>query len=82
YAASPWIRTTSFPAIILGLCLAPYFRCLFNKEVAFVDMLSIDQTDPEQKELGIYSIGGFLKMSDRLHVLWSPDYLTRLWCVF
>ena len=29
-------------------------------QVAFVDMLSIDQTDPEQKELGIYSIGGHL----------------------
>ena len=30
---------------------------------------------------GIYGIGGFLAVSRELRVLWSPPYLSRLWCV-
>ena len=33
-------------------------------------------------ERGIYGLGGFLSMSKQLRVLWSPDYLQRLWCVY
>jgi len=29
-----------------------------------------------------YGLGGFLSVSQELRVLWSPPYLTRLWCVF
>ena len=28
-----WIRTTSLPAAIIGLCVAPYIGDLFNKQV-------------------------------------------------
>lgn len=45
-------------------------------------MVSIDQSDPEKIEEGIYGIGGFLSVSRELQVLWSPPYLSRLWCVF
>ena len=48
-------------------------------QVAFIDMASIDQTDPVQKEQGISHIAGFLKKSDELQVMWSVDYLSRLW---
>ena len=30
---------------------------------------------------GIYGIGGFLAVSRELRVLWSPPYMSRLWCV-
>ena len=43
-------------------------------------MACIHQRDPELKERGIYSIGGFLKKAKELHVLWTPSYLHRLWC--
>jgi len=82
YEASPWMRASSLPTMILGLCIAPYVGDLFNKQVAFIDMASIDQTDPVQKEQGISHIAGFLKKSDELQVMWSVDYLSRLWCVF
>ncbi|CAE7255981.1 FRQ1, partial [Symbiodinium sp. CCMP2456] len=76
------MRASSLPTMILALCIAPYVGDLFNKQVAFIDMASIDQTDPVQKEQGISSIAGFLKKSDELQVMWSVDYLSRLWCVF
>ncbi|CAE7807455.1 unnamed protein product [Symbiodinium sp. CCMP2592] len=44
--------------------------------------VSIHQTDPTLMERGIYGLGGFLKVSKELRVLWSPPYLSRLWCVF
>ena len=29
---------------------------------------------------GIHGIGGFLLVSKELRIIWSPVYLTRLWC--
>lgn len=35
-----------------------------------------------EKKAGIKAIGGFLRMSRCMMVLWDPSYITRLWCVF
>jgi len=51
-------------------CTKPYF--------AFLDVASINQADEELKERGIYGIGGFLKASKELRILWSRPYLSRL----
>jgi len=50
--------------------------------IAFLDRLCIHQTDEELKVNGILSIGGILQHSQRMVVLWSPDYFFRLWCMF
>ena len=39
----------------------------------------IHQTNKLKKEEGILGLAGFLNMSHRLLVLWSPRYLTRVW---
>lgn len=48
----------------------------------FLDRLCIHQTDEALKCKGILSIGGILKYSQRMVVLWSPEYFFRLWCMF
>ncbi|CAE8628530.1 unnamed protein product [Polarella glacialis] len=48
----------------------------------FLDCLCINQNDAELKQVGIDSIGAYLRNSDSMLVLWSPEYFTRLWCCF
>jgi hypothetical protein len=42
----------------------------------------INQFDRDTKARGIDQIGRFLRNSEELLILWSPDYFSRLWCCF
>ena len=48
----------------------------------FLDRICIHQSDEKLKLLGIMSIGGFLKHSESMLVLFDPSYPTRLWTIF
>lgn len=52
------------------------------QQICFLDVACIHQTDHELMERGVYGLGAFLKRSKELRILWSPPYLTRLWCIF
>lgn len=79
----PWVVVTGFVAMVTGLLLAPYAPdCCSQPDRCFMDAACIHQADPELKEQGIYSIAGLLGLSREMRVLWSPPYLSRLWCVF
>ncbi|CAE7568425.1 unnamed protein product [Symbiodinium sp. CCMP2456] len=78
----PWCLLCSFVASLIGLVIAPYGAGLYKDELCFLDVASIHQTDTDLMERGIYGIGGFLRISHELRILWSPPYLSRLWCVF
>ena len=79
----PWMLSGSFVAMMLGLALVPYTPAICQKSsVCFLDVACIHQTDEDLMARGVYGLGGFLRQSAELKVLWSPPYLTRLWCVF
>eukprot|EP00928_Gymnodinium_smaydae_P000572 TRINITY_DN10215_c2_g1_i1.p1 TRINITY_DN10215_c2_g1~~TRINITY_DN10215_c2_g1_i1.p1 ORF type:complete len:527 (-),score=13.87 TRINITY_DN10215_c2_g1_i1:88-1584(-) len=48
----------------------------------FLDKCCICQSDPVLKAHGISSLGGFLTHSKRLAILYSSDYVNRLWCIY
>lgn len=78
-----WPMLGGFLGVLSGLILSPYIRPLVpRKQICFLDVVSIHQTDQELMERGIYGLGGFLSVSKELRVLWSSPYLSRLWCVF
>lgn len=79
----PWMLATSFFSMILGLSVVPYMPAWCRKSsVCFLDVACIHQTDKDLMARGVYGLGGFLRQSAELRVLWSGPYLTRLWCVF
>eukprot|EP00929_Paragymnodinium_shiwhaense_P021310 TRINITY_DN13933_c0_g1_i2.p1 TRINITY_DN13933_c0_g1~~TRINITY_DN13933_c0_g1_i2.p1 ORF type:complete len:606 (+),score=54.03 TRINITY_DN13933_c0_g1_i2:183-2000(+) len=57
-------------------------KILPTKPLVFLDKLCINQDNEEQKQQGILGLATFLKKSNRMLILWSPRYLTRLWCTF
>lgn len=68
---------------IVVLCFWQRMRALLMKgQVVFLDRLCIAQYDPELKQKGISALAGFLRNSSTLTVLWSPRWITRLWCVY
>ncbi|CAE7371986.1 tktB [Symbiodinium sp. CCMP2592] len=79
---SPWMRIAGILSFVVGLAVAAYWPNWPRSDLAFVDVVSIDQADPSMTQRGVYGLGGFLALSRELMVLWSPPLFTRLWCVF
>ena len=48
--------------------------------IYFLDKFCVHQADDKLKQLGVQSFAGFVAQSDRMLLLWSPEYFTRLWC--
>eukprot|EP00913_Durusdinium_trenchii_P014226 g13350.t2 len=68
---------------IIGLIV--FFATVFlwrRKEEIFLDCCCIDSTNGDMKVQAIRSIGGILKRSQRLLLLWDPTYVERFWCIF
>ena len=77
---SQWTIIAGGVSMILGLCLSPYLP--FKTHMCFLDVACIHQGQPELFERGVYSIGGCLSVAKELRVLYSPKYLSSLWCIF
>eukprot|EP00929_Paragymnodinium_shiwhaense_P050486 TRINITY_DN25408_c0_g1_i1.p1 TRINITY_DN25408_c0_g1~~TRINITY_DN25408_c0_g1_i1.p1 ORF type:complete len:580 (-),score=65.89 TRINITY_DN25408_c0_g1_i1:133-1872(-) len=68
---------------LVVLLLGQRIRSLFLPAcTVFLDKLCIHQTDEDKKALGILGLAAFMKASENIIVLWTPDYLTRLWCTY
>eukprot|EP00931_Biecheleriopsis_adriatica_P039402 TRINITY_DN22533_c0_g2_i1.p1 TRINITY_DN22533_c0_g2~~TRINITY_DN22533_c0_g2_i1.p1 ORF type:complete len:621 (-),score=87.66 TRINITY_DN22533_c0_g2_i1:53-1915(-) len=67
-------------AFILALSFGQ--RCALRRKSCFLDKMCINQTDPVKKHKGVRQLGALLRFSEQMMVLWQPEYLGRLWCVF
>ena len=76
YDYGPW-------GFVLGLSAT--FCMLFvwqPRSKVFLDRICIHQVNEDRKKQGILSLGGFLRRSRTMLVLWDATYPTRLWTVF
>lgn len=73
---APWALGAGCIVSILVLFLWPAPGSIF------VDRICIHQEDPDLKGKGIISIGGFIRYSRDMMVLWDSTYVERLWCIF
>ncbi|CAE7886305.1 unnamed protein product [Symbiodinium microadriaticum] len=79
---APWVYLAGVSAMLISFLAFPYCCPSSLSPKGFLDVVSIHQADPELMNRGVYGLGGFLRVSKEMRVLWSPPYLTRLWCVF
>eukprot|EP00435_Cladocopium_sp_Y103_P038152 s3009_g10.t1 len=77
---SIWTLISAEVSMVLGICLAPYVP--FKTQMCFLDVACIHQDQLDMFERGLYSIGGCLSAAKELRVLYSPEYLSSLWCWF
>ncbi|KAF4693337.1 hypothetical protein FOZ60_011317, partial [Perkinsus olseni] len=69
-----------FVSFLLALFIIPLFK--HRNTMVFLDKCCIPQNDPIAKSYGISRLADYLHVSNKLLILWSPDYLERLWCVY
>lgn len=80
---APWNHGLSFVLGGIALLIFPRFPKLWwRNPVVFLDAVCICQHDDRLKRLGIGNLETMLVQSSELHVLWSPAYMKRLWCVY
>eukprot|EP00439_Symbiodinium_sp_Y106_P014245 s944_g2.t1 len=78
-----WTVIFGHITFVLVLVFWQTIRLLFRRKLlVFLDKLCIDQSDAELKQRGILNLPGFLLSSEKLLILWSEHYFSRLWCVF
>ncbi|CAJ1399706.1 unnamed protein product [Effrenium voratum] len=80
-ALGPWSMILGFLGTALGFLLSPYLpRC--KSDMCFIDAACVSQSNEALMTRGIRGIGGFLRVSKELRIVWTDLYLSRLWCVF
>eukprot|EP00929_Paragymnodinium_shiwhaense_P097861 TRINITY_DN59451_c0_g1_i1.p1 TRINITY_DN59451_c0_g1~~TRINITY_DN59451_c0_g1_i1.p1 ORF type:complete len:335 (+),score=25.92 TRINITY_DN59451_c0_g1_i1:245-1249(+) len=82
-ASIGWVRIAGMTTWFVFFLFWQSFRQFFVlPRHAFLDKLCIHQTDEIKKQRGIKGLAGFLRVSDRMVILWTPEYFTRLWCSY
>ncbi|CAE7207926.1 unnamed protein product [Symbiodinium necroappetens] len=72
-----------YATFVIVLCWWQRIQSLFGfRRMVFLDKLCIAQHDAELKQQGILGLAGFLEKSNKLTVLWTPRWATRLWCTY
>jgi hypothetical protein len=80
-----WFIFRSYARVIVFFIIFfwhPVFSRFYRGQKWFVDKLCIHQSNPSSRATGVTRIPLFLRHSERLYVLFDPEYTTRLWCVF
>jgi len=81
---APWFTAFGGIVFIVVFTLWQHIRRLLGRKprFVFVDKYCIHQTDEVLKMEGVLSLAGFLQKTNRLVILWSARYFTRLWCAY
>ncbi|KAF4653484.1 hypothetical protein FOL47_010494 [Perkinsus chesapeaki] len=69
-------------AMFLGMWFGYLIPSRTNKKMVFLDKCCIPQVDEKAKREGLKNMEAYLNRSDTLLILWTPEYFSRLWCVF
>lgn len=80
-ATSLWTVTVPPALMLIALFADPYLPWGVDPLI-FLDATCINQVDSDLKREGINALAGFLANSNELHILWSPPWSQRKWCVF
>lgn len=79
---SHWLPVSGY-LVFLFLVSWQHLRAAVRApRTAFLDKLCIPQGDEELKASCIFRLSSFLDRSKSLVVLWSPQYFSRLWCMY
>ena len=76
----PWTVMSGGIFMVMGLCVSPFLP--LKTKICYLDAACIHLAHGELFERGVYSIGGCLSVAKELRVLYSPEYLSSLWCLF
>ncbi|CAE7797081.1 unnamed protein product, partial [Symbiodinium sp. CCMP2456] len=78
-----WMPVWGYMVSLTIFCFWQHVRRLFaGPTFAFIDSICIPQGDEVLKARCIRGLGTFLRRSEQLVVLWSPQYFRRLWCSY
>eukprot|EP00439_Symbiodinium_sp_Y106_P072143 s901_g13.t1 len=77
----PWCLFFGSLTFVVSLVNWHHLRaaCGFRRTY-FMDKFCVHQGDPDLKRRGVASFAAFIGKSQRMLLLWSPQYFTRLWC--
>ncbi|CAE7796356.1 unnamed protein product [Symbiodinium microadriaticum] len=78
-----WMPVWGYTVSLAIFFFWQHVRKLFaGPTFAFIDSICIPQGDEVLKARCIRGLGTFLTRSEKLVVLWSPQYFRRLWCAY
>eukprot|EP00928_Gymnodinium_smaydae_P053519 TRINITY_DN37497_c0_g1_i1.p1 TRINITY_DN37497_c0_g1~~TRINITY_DN37497_c0_g1_i1.p1 ORF type:complete len:528 (-),score=41.55 TRINITY_DN37497_c0_g1_i1:72-1655(-) len=77
-------RLCCIPVFIISLLFVPDIKLYFGRRgpLVFLDKTCIHQENPEVMRMGIEKLAAFLHRSDRMVVLYTAEYLRKLWTVY
>eukprot|EP00929_Paragymnodinium_shiwhaense_P024457 TRINITY_DN15036_c0_g4_i2.p1 TRINITY_DN15036_c0_g4~~TRINITY_DN15036_c0_g4_i2.p1 ORF type:complete len:731 (+),score=36.53 TRINITY_DN15036_c0_g4_i2:184-2376(+) len=86
-APRPYSLGSIIVATLVFVCVFAFGQRLRNlcysaPCMIFLDKLCIHQTDSRKKSAGILGLAAWLAVSDKMVILWSERYFTRLWCTY
>mmetsp|Transcript_22623 Transcript_22623/g.52354 ORF Transcript_22623/g.52354 Transcript_22623/m.52354 type:complete len:517 (+) Transcript_22623:62-1612(+) len=79
--AETWMLVFGHVVSLLVLFFWQHVKIWWPTRV-FLDRMCIPQDDPGVKAQCIYGLASFLNRSEKVLLLWSPRYFSRLWCMY
>jgi len=76
----PWALFLGSVTFFWALACSHHVHVYLWDKSYFLDKFCVHQTDLDLKQRGVTSFAAFVGCANRVLLLWSPQYFTRLWC--